>query len=1023
MQKQLLNMFVLFCLSIGLAQAQNRTLSGRITDQEDGSPVIGASISIEGTSIATQTDRDGRYTITFAQGSRRVTISHLGYLSQTISLSNQTVLDVKLTSESSYLDEVVVTGYGTQRRGDIAGAISRVNPKSIENMPVQSIDRALQGQASGVQVNASSGVPGAAVQMRIRGTGSISAGNDPLYIVDGVQMNTGTSTSFVNSNPLSFLNTNDIESISVLKDGAAAAIYGAQAANGVVLITTKKGKAGQSQVNFNTFFGWTEPMPSMKMMNSQQLTQARKEAIWNSNPTRTEQANRDAWLDALGLPRTTTDAEIAALPTYDWQDAAFRNGKNQNYELSFSGGNERTTVFMSGSYNKQEGAVIGIDFSRGTALTNISHKAFDWLTVDFNVNLSSVTQNGITGSNSSTGAFAAPQYSAPMMLPYIPIYNPDGSFNAPTSNLPGDMGHNAIFATSVNTLRSSSKAVVGNTAFTAKIIDGLTFRSFYGIDYRTIASENYWDPRTIDGFSRDGLLQLDNYENVNFLTNQTFNYNTTFNDDHTIAAILGAEYRQDNRDYRFMSGDGFPTFQFRTMQSAANSVNTTGNYTGYKTAGIFGKVNYDFKKKYFVGAVLRYDGSSRFGANNRYGWFPGVSAAWDINQEDFLTDVNWLSQLKLRASYGHTGNSNIENFVWRGLYQGLGSYNSQPGIRPSGIANPALKWERNITTNLGLDLGFFNGRITAEIDAFRRVSTDLLLNRPLPYTSGYADVTSNVAEVENRGLELTLNTINVQARDFRWTTSLNVTFMDNKVLSLYDDLEVLPGNQSIRVGYSLGSQFYGQYAGVNAATGKAMWYDNAGNITYSLRNPLDYTVLGNSLSDSYGGFTNTFNYKGVELSAFFQYDFGRMLYNSQNTFWYRNGATSRNGLVDLFERRWQEPGDITSVPRPIDGGAEVGMANGYGTSSRFLEDASYIRLKNLSLSYTLPTELATRLRARQLRVYAQGVNLITWTKWSGYDPEFGSTGTDAELGSTVQASTQGAIPPLKSFIFGIQLGF
>ncbi|WDF69397.1 TonB-dependent receptor [Sphingobacterium oryzagri] len=1016
--------FFLCCISLFGAHAQNRTITGTVISAENDKPLAGVTIGVSGTATSTQTDENGRYSIIVSAARGKIAFSNIGFIPQTIQLTQSTELNVRLTPESNYLEEAVVTGYGTQRRGDITGAIATVNPKAIENMPVQSFDRALQGQASGVQINASSGVPGASVQMRIRGTGSIAAGNEPLYIVDGVQINSNTSTSFVNSNPLAFLNTNDIESISVLKDAAASAIYGAQAANGVVLITTKKGKSGKGQINFNSYLGWTEPMPQVNMMNSQQYVQARKEAIWNRNPNRSEEENRNAWLDALVLPRTTTDAEIAALPTYNWQDEAFRSGKNQNYELSFSGGNERTKVFLSGSYNNQEGAVIGIDFKRATVLSNISHKPLDWLTVELNANLSTVTQNGAAGSSGSTGAFAAPQYAAPMMLPYIPIFNEDGSYNAPPSGLPGDMTHNSIFATSVNTIKSNTRALVGNTSFTAQILPGLTFKSFYGLDYRTIASENYRDPRTVDGFARNGLLELDNYENINFLTNQTFNYNTHIDEIHSLSALLGFEYRNDARDYRFMSGEGFPTFQFSTMQSAATPLNTTGSWTGFKTSGAFGQVNYDFDKRYFVSAVLRYDGSSRFGANNRYGLFPGISAAWAIDKENFMHDITWIDQLKLRASYGHTGNANIDNFAWRALYIGLDPYNAQPGIRPSGIANPDLRWERNITTNLGLDIGLFNGRISTQIEVFRRISHDLLLNRPLPYTSGYQSTSSNLGKLENKGLEITLNTTNIQVKDFSWTTNFNVSFIRNKVLSLYDGLEVLPGNQSVRVGYPLGSQFYGRYAGVNAATGKAMWYDADGNITYSLRNPLDYAIQGNSMSDSYGGFTNTLNYKGIELSAFFQYDLGRLLYNSQNTFWYRNGATSRNTLADIYERRWQEPGDITSVPRPIDTGAELGgMASGYSSSTRFLEDASYIRLKNISIGYSLPAALVSKIGARQLRVYAQGVNLITWTKWTGYDPEFSSTGTNAELGTTVQGSTQGMIPPLKSYTFGVQIGF
>ncbi|QNL51575.1 TonB-dependent receptor [Olivibacter sp. SDN3] len=1012
-----------------IARAQgNRSITGAVSDPQ-GELIPGVSVFLTGTGdykASTITNANGLFTFDELpnNGPYTLTFTYVGFEKQTLTgyevkAGEKVSVTVTLNENISDLDEVIVTGYGTQRRKEVTGAVSTIGPKEIENIPVQSFDRAMQGQAAGVQINAASGVPGAPVQMNIRGVGSITAGTQPLFIIDGVQMNSTTTTSTTASNPLAFLNNNDIESITVLKDAAAASIYGAQAANGVVLITTKKGKSGHSQINFNTYVGRTAPMPKVDMMNAQQMIQARMEAIANRYPSRTAEANRENALTGLGLDPELTDAQIAALPTYDWQDAAFRNGSSQNYELSFSGGTEKTTIFLSGSYNKQEGAVIGLDFNRATAKANISHKATDWLTVDFNSSFGSVTQNGISGSGGSTGNFAAPQYAAPMMLPFSPIYNEDGSFNAPVSGLPGDMRHNPIFATEANDIKSRSRAFVGNTAFTATITDDLSFKSFYGLDYRAVFAGYYTDPRTIDGFARQGLLQLNQNENINFITNQTFNYNKVIQDKHSISGILGAEYRSDTRDYNFSSGEGFPTFQFRTMQAAATPVNVTGYWTGFKRVGFFGQGNYDYAKKYFLSAVLRYDGSSRFGANHQFGWFPSVSGAWAIDQEDFLKNQNWIDQLKLRLSYGETGNDQVDNFASRGLYSGTGAYNGLPGIRPNSIENLDLRWERNVTYNIGLDIGLFDNRLAFTAEAFRRISKDLLLEQPLPYTSGYDNITRNLGELRNQGLEFSLNSRNIQSTAFSWTTNFNISFIDNKVTSLYDDLDVLPGDQTIRVGSPLYSYFQAQYAGVNAATGKAMWYDGNGDITYNPVSPADWRVYGSMLSDFYGGFTNTFTYKGIELSAFFQYDYGRDLYNTQNTFWFRNAATIRNGLEETFLNRWTNPGQITSTPRPIDGGSEANMASQYRSSSRFLEDASYIRLKTVTLAYALPAHIVSKINARQVRIYAQGVNLLTWTKWSGYDPEFI---IEQQTGANF-TSNQGAIPPLRSYTLGVQVGF
>lgn len=1008
--------------STGKPAMFQQTIRGRVKlDTKNGLKSSGGVlIRVKGKDISTTTDTNGFFTVK-ADLKDVLIVSYLGYISKDVEVTSvSNLLEIELEEQVNDLDEVVVTGYSTQDKRSITGAMSSVKKEALENVPVQTFDRALQGQMSGVNIMASNGVPGGPVNINVRGMGSISAGNSPLIIVDGVQMNTSSSSGLTASNPLAFLNNNDIESIEVLKDGAAASIFGAQAANGVILITTKKGAAGKTKVNLNYYTGITSPMPKVQMMNSQQFIEARLEARNNRYPARTELRNREDILESIGFPKDMTDEQIAALATYDWQEASFQTGRTNNADISLSGGNDKTTFFLSGAYNKTDGNVIGIDFERASAKLNLNHKLNDKLSFVTGINVSSITQNGTSGSNGSSGAYAAPQYAAPMILPFIPVLNPDGSMNAPIDGFPGSSNRNPIQETLYGTLQSRTKALVGNFAINYNIIKGLSFRSFYGLDYRIIDDERYVDPRTRSGAASQGSLSIANRQNRNFLTNQVLDYKTKFGDDHTFSALLGAEYRYDNRQVNSASGTGFTTYQFRSMASAAVKTDASGTWTGFKRAGIFSQANYDFKKKYMLSAVLRYDGSSRFGDNNKFGWFPAISGGWDISREEFLDDQKWISQLKLRAGYGETGNDDIGNFEYRALFGSSSSsnYNQLPGLTPTGVANRSLRWERNVTTNIGLDYGFFNSRIQGSVDVFRRLSKDLLLSKPLPYLSGFGSVMSNVGLVKNEGVEFELRTRNIVSGDFTWSTNFNITFLRNRVEKLIDNDMVLPGNQSVRVGYSLGTNVTYEYAGVNSATGRPMWYDANGEITYQPAGVENYKVFGNKMSDYYGGFTNSFNYKGLSLSVFFHYDYGREISNlGMNSRWYMNGGDNRNTLERIFLDRWTTPGQLTTVPRPYDGNAEVnGMAHTSG-SSRFLEDASFIRLKNVSLSYQLPSQwTSSRLKLSSVRIYSQAENLMTWTKWTGYDPELVIDGDDF-------SSTQGAIPQTKAFTLGVQIGF
>jgi TonB-linked SusC/RagA family outer membrane protein len=1021
--KQLLRKGLAFFIAVAftaIAWAQDRTVTGKVSATEDGGGLPGVSVLAKGTSIGTTTDANGNYKLNIPSNATKLVFSYVGFLTKEVEIGSRTSIDVSLDTDVRLLNEVVVTGYGVQDKRELTGAVSSVKGSTIQNLPMQSFDRALQGRAAGVQVLSANGAPGGQVQVRIRGIGSISAGNEPLYIVDGVQLNNrNDGGGLVSANPLAFLNPNDIESIDILKDAATASIYGAQAANGVVIITTKKGKSGaKTRFDLNVYRGRVEPIRILDVMNTQQFIATRIEAIQNSNPTASAAAVRQSALTGLGFPATISDAEIAALPTYDWQREAYRTGTITNYELSASGGTDKTTFYLSGAYNQQDASLINIDFKRIGGKMNLTHKVNNKLRFETGITASTYTQRGPYGDAGGTTAFGAPQYSAPLILPFNRIYNENGSFfGLPGSGVAmiGDITQNVIASANYTKSKVTTNQFVGNLSAIYNITNDLIFKGFVGLDYRLLKGEFFGDPRLNDYFNIKGFGSVFNNYNTNIITNYTLNYNKTFAEKHNINALVGFEYRQEVNESNSTSAQSYPSPAFSTINAAAEPLSSGGFWTGFKRAGYFTNIKYDYNKKYLLNLTMRYDGSSRFSRNTLYGAFPSVSAGWNINQENFLKDVKFLSDLRLRAGWGTTGNDQIGNFDSRSLYGLGGVYDGAPGISPSGLGNTALKWEKNQTTNIGLDYGFFEGRIKGSIEVYQRVSRDLLLSRSIPATNGFSSITENIGEVVNKGFEFDITTINVDKGGFRWETSFNISLVDNKVTKLFEGVDVLPGNLSVRVGYPLQSNVGSRYAGVNPANGRPMWYDVDGNITYLLRTIDGQQPLGHSgISKVYGGFTNIISFKGFELQALFQYDFGRIVQNTQEFRFADLAGALRNGITYYYDNRWTTPGQITEVPKPANNRTELsGRISSYQSGGRFFQDASYIRLKQLTLSYTLPQTMLSKLKISNLRLYAQAINLLTWTKWTGFDPEF------ADLG----AVNQGVIPQARNYTLGLQLGF
>lgn len=1003
--RKLFTVFMCLLLAVTQLTAQNKTVTGKVTDTE-GKPVSGASVQVKGTRLGVSANDAGVFTINVPSTASILTVSGVGFVSQDVRIGSSSVVNVLLVSTDKNLDEVVVTGYQTVRKKDVAAAISKISAAEIDNLPMPNFAQAMQGRAAGVSVASANGVPGGSLSVIIRGVGSINAGSTPLYVVDGVQLNTGTGSINTQNNPLNFLNPNDIESIEILKDAAAASIYGARAGNGVVLVTTKKGRIGKPKFTFNSYWGQTRELRKVDVLSTQDWYKLRVESLVNSGVAlATAQATA---LSNLGLPSTTTQGKIDSLPNYDWQDAAFGKGTISNVEMSIQGGAQNVNYYISGSYSKQTAFIAPTDFSRGALLSKISFRINDKITLDNSLSLSTVKQNA-PYSLGNTG-FGNPAYASAMILPINPIYNDDGTyFGLPGSgqNMVGTFNHNVLAVGEYAKYVTNTSQLVANTSLTYKPIADLSIRAFVALDYRQTKDHRYQDPRINDGFAVNGRLSDQVDFNTNFLTNTTANYTKVIANKHRINALLGIEYRRDQNEWFQADGQGFPSYQLQYLSSAATPSGVSGQWTASATFSQFAKLGYSYMSKYIFNYSIRRDGSSRFGANNKYGIFQSAQFAWNVKEENFLKNVDVISDLKVRYAYGQAGNDQIGNVLYAQLYGATRLYGNASGIFPSQLGNPDLTWENRQENNIGLDLSLLKNKVTLTVDAYRRVNKDLLLSRPLYNTTGFTSIQQNLGKMENKGLEIGVSVSPFEGK-FKWTSSFNIAFQQNKLIELYDGLQVLPSDNSIRVGSPIGSFFTAEWAGVNPATGRGMWYDINGNLTY---NPTanDRKIIGNIYPTQFGGWTNSFSYKGFSLEAFLQYEYGRVRQDGQYTQMMRMAGATVNTLTYGYETRWQKPGDIVPTPRSFNGLADYNSA-GWGSGSRYLFKTDYIRLKQITLSYDVPVNFLKKYNVEGARIYVQGINLWTYSEWPSYDPEF--TGDNF-----------GIIPQSKNYTIGVQVKF
>lgn len=1009
----------------GLVKAQTSLLKGQVTG-EGGAPLAGVTVTIKGTSVTTTTDNDGRFLLD-VRAAGTLQFSSVGYAKKEARFQPGSVLNIVLAQDVRSLKDVVVVGYGTQRSRDVTGAIAKISAKNIRDLPVSTVGEAMAAQVAGVQVQQTTGKPGAPLTIRVRGAGSISAGNDPLYVVDGYALADASS--------LNLLNTEDIASIEVLKDASAAAIYGSRGGNGVVIITTKKGVEGKPRYNFTYYTGAAQVSKKMHMLNSEQFKDVTLEAYNNG------------YLDRGGDPNVPVDQRNYGLNAIffhpeqwvetDWQKVIFRTARMDNYQLSASGGNDNVRYYLSGGYLNQEGVLKNTGFQRYNLRTNFDITLSKAVKIGFNLAPAYSRER----QSNTDGNYASTTNEGILMLailtqPFIGPYQPDGSYTRPvlTNNA---SSRNPLALLQEISDRQHTGRLLGNFYMDVKILPGLVFRTAPGGDFWSVRRD-YFRPTTVPAA---GVSVANGYqttaENLNFIWENTLTYTHTFASDHHLTALAGYTSQRNRLESNRIDATGYPNDLVGNVNAATTRIGSASTEE-WSLASMLARVNYSYKDKYLLTASIRRDGSSRFGANVRWGTFPSVSAGWVLKEERFLENVDWLSDLKVRASYGLTGNNKIANYGAIGLVTqdnyvlGSGTQTQISGLAQTTLSNPNLTWEKNRQTDVGIEAGLFNRRVEVTADYYYRVSSDLLLNVPVPGASGFTTALRNVGKVENRGMEFSVTSHNLTGA-FQWTTNVNLSFNRNKVLStgpagapIYAG-SYLGTTHITKVGAVMGSYYGYKALGVfkdQAELDKYPHIANArpGDVKYEDVNPdgvidaNDMTIIGNNVPDYIYGITNTFYFKNFDLNVIMQGVQGGQIAHLFRRV-YENGSGSGTNQRTNVLNRWQSPehpgdGVMPRLNSTVTGG-------NLNFSSRWVEDASYFRIRNITLGYSLPAGLVGKAHIHSARIYLSGENLLTSTPYSGFNPEVGNQGDSP----TQPGVDYGVYPLNRIYTVGLNIGF
>ena len=1001
-------------LSIDEWKAMDKTITGKVTD-ENNEGLPGVNIVVKNSTIGTVTDVDGNYRLNAPDNAETLVFSSVGYLTEEVSIATRSVINLQMSPDIQSLQEVVVIGYGTQEKRDLTGAVASVESSDIENVPAASLDNILQGKAAGVQVIQGTGAPGGGVSVRIRGNASVSRGNSPLYVVDGVPLtNTGNlsqTSAEGTTNALADINPNDIESIEVLKDASAASIYGVRGGNGVVLITTKRGKAGKPAFNVNFYRGVQQLNNGLDYIGARDNRALRLEALRNAGTLgRTER-----YLDSLNISGNHDVDHIALI---------FRSAPITNFDASVRGGSEKIKYALTAGYFDQEGIIPNSGYRRYSTRINVDYNASDRITLGSNLSFTrSRTKLGGQDDDDQNVAYAINNYS-PFISPYI------------NGKIPDQNSHPLNFLLS-STNNAYGNRLVANEYLEVKLLEGLSFRTSLAIDYAGVREEEFYPSnlriRDIPERSATEVWST----SLTWINENVATYQRNFQN-HSLEALAGYSVQETRSEFIRASVSRAATDDITTLGAGSVLESTTSNKTANGLRSVFGRVNYKFNDRYLFTFTVRSDASSRFGKENRTAVFPSAAVAWRMSDEPFLNGISAIDNLKLRFSYGQIGNeSGIADYAWQGAYYTGQNYNGAPGIAAGVIPNQQLGWEKQAQANLGLDLTLWEGRLNFTADVYHKQTNNLLFDVEIPQVTGFSSILKNVGKVENRGLELGINANLLGPQQaFGWNLGFNIAFLKNQVLELPDGNDITTGFNILRGGEPIGAFYLYNYQGVYATDedvpvingeklsangtafrgGDAIFEDlnNDGII-----NNNDLKVVGSPIPDLTGGINNTFTFKGFELSAYFNFSKGSEILNLT-----RFRADQSNGnwtnITKYALNRWQQPGDQTEYPRrerssPTD--------NDRPNSTLWLESGDFLRLKTLTLAYNLPSGLVNKVSLTNVRFYVTGQNLITFTSYRGWDPEVVTTNNRSDRGIGFGIDNALLFPLSRSVIFGINVSF
>ena len=986
LKEHLMLMMVLLVGFVGFAQAQYSRVTGTVTDDK-GTPLPGVSVVIKGTTKGVATDFDGKYTLTEVARGAVLEFSSVGYKTLDLKVTGEQ-LNVKLSEVAQDLDEVVVVGYGTQKRGDVTTAITSVKTQDLDQRPVTSAAQAIQGRAAGIQVVQPNGAPGAGLAVRIRGNTSISASNDPLYVVDGIPVQ-----------DISGIAPTDIESMQVLKDASSAAIYGSRAANGVVLITTKHGKRNEPKVSVNTYVGISQVAKRIESLNTAQYNELMKET------------------GAVTLPSGLTDKT-------DWFDETFRKSIIRNTQLSISNATENTKYYISAGNSKDEGVIRSSFFERYNVRLNLETKMRKWLTFETNLSYSDYSSNGIiTGTGSNRAGVVLSVINTPK---YAPIWSDKPGeegwyyYNFYGANLTHPVEN--ISRNADNT--SKSNRLVGSVSAIVTFLPSLNFKSTVGID-RLGRTQTHWTDPKLTEYGRKIFGTADDIRTNN--TVMTYDNLLTFDKSfgkHNLSALAGTSGTVSKWNESYLYASHFLTPDIKTLNAANKIEQGSGsNAAEWAIMSYLGRISYNYDSKYLLTANFRADGSSKLAPGKRWGYFPSVSVGWRISQENFLKNVEWLSELKLRGGWGQTGNqAGISDYgylqrfsITRQNWWEAGKGDAMVTLRPNSFSNPNLTWETTTQSNIGLDIALFKNRLSLAVDAYLKKTTDLLMDVPLPATSPVPSIYRNEGEMTNKGLEFSVDSRNLTG-DLEWNTNFNISFNRNELTKLslqkvyyYASTSEATSEQVVRIteGQPLG-KFWGLVSeGVDPQTGDIKYKDLNGDGRISVS---DKTYIGDPNPDFTFGLTNDFAYKNFTLSVFFQGSYGNDIYNASRI--ETEGMYDGKNQSTAVLNRWRKPGDVTDIPRAVK------STDNIKASSRWVEDGSYLRLKTLTLAYNVPVDALEKYGIRKIQPYFTAQNLWTLTNYKGFDPE-----VNEGLSGPTMGIDWGTYPQTKSFIFGLNIEF